>query len=104
MATKTLYDLVILKQTKTLNNKHFIIFFYELRKNPKDAERQTTHFRKISLYLHQNLKNPKKQNLPLLTQMFNPKYIGDAYKLYEEKHEYSRKLIEEAIQQFLRMF
>ena len=103
LATKTLYDLVDSKTDEdTEQQALYHIFSMNYEKNPKDAERAKQLILEKYPYtsIAEFVKNPKKAEFTSSDTDVQKKYI-DAYKLYEEgKYEDSRKLIEEAIQQF----
>ena len=103
LATKTLYDLVDSKTDEdTEQQALYHIFSMNYEKNPKDAERAKKLILEKYPYtsIAEFVKNPKKAEFTSSDTDVQKKYI-DAYKLYEEgKYEDSRKLIEEAIQQF----
>ena len=103
LATKTLYDLVDSKTDEdTEQQALYHIFSMNYEKNPKDAERAKQLILEKYPYtsIAEFVKNPKKAEFTSSNTDVQKKYI-DAYKLYEEgKYEDSRKLIEEAIQQF----
>ena len=103
LATKTLYDLVGSKTDEdTEQQALYHIFSMNYEKNPKDAERAKQLILEKYPYtsIAEFVKNPKKAEFTSSDTDVQKKYI-DAYKLYEEgKYEDSRKLIEEAIQQF----
>ena len=103
LSTKTLYDLVDSKTDEdTEQQALYHIFSMNYEKNPKDAERAKQLILEKYPYtsIAEFVKNPKKAEFTSSDTDVQKKYI-DAYKLYEEgKYEDSRKLIEEAIQQF----
>ena len=103
LATKTLYDLVDSKTDEdTEQQALYHIFSMNYENNPKDAERAKQLILEKYPYtsIAEFVKNPKKAEFTSSDTDVQKKYI-DAYKLYEEgKYEDSRKLIEEAIQQF----
>ena len=103
LATKTLYDLVDSETDEdTEQQALYHIFSMNYEKNPKDAERAKQLILEKYPYtsIAEFVKNPKKAEFTSSDTDVQKKYI-DAYKLYEEgKYEDSRKLIEEAIQQF----
>ena len=103
LATKTLYDLVDSKTDEdTEQQALYHIFSMNYENNPKDAERAKQLILEKYPYtsIAEFVKNPKKAEFTSSNTDVQKKYI-DAYKLYEEgKYEDSRKLIEEAIQQF----
>ena len=103
LATKTLYDLVDSETDEdTEQQALYHIFSMNYEKNPKDAERAKQLILEKYPYtsIAEFVKNPKKAEFTSSNTDVQKKYI-DAYKLYEEgKYEDSRKLIEEAIQQF----
>lgn len=103
LATKTLYDLVDSKtDEETEQQALYHIFSMNYEKNPKDAERAKQLILEKYPYtsIAEFVKNPKKAEFTSSDTDVQKKYI-DAYKLYEEgKYEDSRKLIEDAIQQF----
>ena len=103
LATKTLYDLVDSKTDEdTEQQALYHIFSMNYENNPKDAERAKQLILEKYPYtsISEFVKNPKKAEFTSSDTDVQKKYI-DAYKLYEEgKYEDSRKLIEEAIQQF----
>ena len=103
LATKTLYDLVDSKTDEdTEQQALYHIFSMNYEKNPKDAERAKQLILEKYPYtsIAEFVKNPKKAEFTSSDTDVQKKYI-DAYKLYEEgKYEDSRKLIEDAIQQF----
>lgn len=103
LATKTLYELVDSKTDEdTEQQALYHIFSMNYEKNPKDAERAKQLILEKYPYtsIAEFVKNPKKAEFTSSNTDVQKKYI-DAYKLYEEgKYEDSRKLIEEAIQQF----
>lgn len=103
LATKTLYDLVDSKTDEdTEQQALYHIFSMNYEKNPKDAERAKQLILEKYPYtsIAEFVKNPKKAEFTSSDTDVQKKYM-DAYKLYEEgKYEDSRKLIEEAIQQF----
>ena len=103
LATKTLYDLVDSETDEdTQQQALYHIFSMNYEKNPKDAERAKQLILEKYPYtsIAEFVKNPKKAEFTSSDTDVQKKYI-DAYKLYEEgKYEDSRKLIEEAIQQF----
>lgn len=103
LATKTLYDLVDSETDEdTEQQALYHIFSMNYENNPKDAERAKQLILEKYPYtsIAEFVKNPKKAEFTSSDTDVQKKYI-DAYKLYEEgKYEDSRKLIEEAIQQF----
>ncbi len=103
LATKTLYDLVDSKTDEdTEQQALYHIFSMNYEKNPKDAERAKQLILEKYPYtsIAEFVKNPKKAEFTSSDTDVQKKYI-DAYKLYEEgKYDDSRKLIEEALQQF----
>lgn len=103
LATKTLYDLVDSKTNEdTEQQALYHIFSMNYEKNPKDAERAKQLILEKYPYtsIAEFVKNPKKAEFTSSDTDVQKKYI-DAYKLYEEgKYDDSRKLIEEALQQF----
>ena len=103
LATKTLYDLVDSKTDEdTEQQALYHIFSMNYEKNPKDAERAKQLILEKYPYtsIAEFVKNPKKAEVTSSDTDVQKKHI-DTYKLYEEgKYEDSRKLIEEAIQQF----
>ena len=103
LATKTLYDLVDSNtDEETELQALYQIFSMNYEKNPSAAERAKQLILQKYPYTSyaEFVKNPKKAEFTSSDTDVQKKYI-DAYKLYEEgKYEDSRKLIEEAIQQF----